>query len=230
MIKRVLLATGFVAAAVLVPVGVVGAAGGSTRYEMSSSGGDVILTTCTAGLAPGAHCEAWVVNASKNKGTDGKSATVSVLLVDVEITDQGFNPIFRGSGVGDATISVDSKLSKASARAQVVVPVDCEEICIEEVVDVAIQWTGTGPLRKHSETSDDDDGTCKMSRTYKSTTRSATVVGTINGVAYGATDLVIPPQIRTSTEEFKSRGCSEPPVFTPQAVTERLATDIFQAG
>lgn len=230
--KRAILVTGVVAASVLVPIGVVGAAGSSFHYESASSGGSAIFTTCTAGLPAGTHCDAWVINASKAKGTDGRSSTVSAYVYDVEITEFGFNPVGRGGGSAEGAIAIDAKLRTGSASAKVPVSLDCTDAgCTDETLDVSVQWTGTGPLARHSSTSDDDDGTCRSSSSFKSTNRSATAAGTLNATAYTATELVIPPSLFTSQVQYSSRGCGDTPNFTPpQAATTQTATPIFRAG
>lgn len=228
--KRAMWATGVVAVSALVPIGAVTAAGSSYKYERSSAGANAIFTTCSGALVPGAHCEAWVVNADKSKGTDGKQSMVTVTIYDVEILDGGFNPVYRGSGSAEGSISVDSKLGKASAKATVPVVVDCTEdgFCTEMSVVVSAQWVAAAGLVKHSETSDDDDGTCKTSRSYKSLNRAATATGTVDGTSYTATNVVQPPQIFSTQESYKANGC-DGPVFTPQAALE-ATVPVFQIG
>lgn len=229
--QRAMWATGVVAVAALVPVGAVTAAGSSYRYERSSTGANAIFTTCSGALAPGAHCEAWVVNADKSKGTDGKQSLVTVTIYDVEILEGGFSPVYRGSGRAEGTISVESKLGKASAQATVPVAVDCTEdgFCTEQSVVVSAQWVAAAGPVKHSDTSEDDDGTCKTSRSYKSVNRGATATGTVDGTSYTATNLVQPPQIFSNQESYRATGCAEGPVFTPQVATE-ATTPVFRIG
>lgn len=222
--KRVVLATGVVISAVMAPIGAVGAAGKTVRYESSSVGGNAILTTCTSATPIGSHCEAWVINADKTRSTDGRSSTVSVSVVDVEITEDGFVPLFRGSGSAAGSVSVSSKLASGQASASIPVSLDCTEAgCTETVIAVSLAWTGAGTPVRHSETSEDDDGTCRTKFAFKSTTRAATATGTVNGVSYPVTPQVFPPRLFTNESQWEARGCGDVPV---RGAVERAGVDL----
>ena len=159
---------------------------------------NAILTKCSLQLPVGTHCEAWVINMSRDRLDRRRSSTVSVTHYDVEILTGGYSTNFLGSGSANAQVTVDRKLDEASVHARVPIVLNCEAApCPTRNVELELEWKASGPTTTESGTFSGDFDGCHYDVRYRNAQRPATAKGEVDDVKYVATQLVIPPQIST---------------------------------
>ncbi len=164
--------------------------------ESWTSKAEAVFTSCTASTAVGAHCDAWIVTANKITDADGNKSMLVVAQFDMTNTTNGFTRKLKGSGSARATVTIDSKLAKASSKATVSMLGNCTPIgCTRSNLVVELNLVGTGAIVSDNGLVTTTVGKCRSEQSWDSKTRAATATGKIETTTVTATSVIAAPSM-----------------------------------
>ncbi len=155
------------------------------QYQAWTSKAVAEFSNCSPAAAVGQHCDAWAVTATTITDPDGTKSLLVVAQYGIDITTAGPVRKLFGSGSAKTTVSVDSKLVKAAAKATVSMLGGCTATgCVRSSLVVDVKWVGTGTIATNAGRTVNQIANCRVENSWDTKTRAATVSGKIGASAF----------------------------------------------
>jgi hypothetical protein len=180
---------------------------GDVSYSQAGSYAELYASRCTSNGDDTVSCAEEYISVFSGRMTDSVSGVTRSNQLCVSVASYTYSEL-AGEYVGSPSFErgcrtdlpsgafrIDSKLASATLADTPVAVVDegCEKFGCEpgagrEIV-VAATWTGFGPLRVSKSHGSSDDGTCRSRESFKGSSRSADVAGSLDGQPIVADDV-----------------------------------------
>ena len=158
---------------------------------MAGSGADAVFSTCPTLPVPGQVCtDTRIAVADQITRADGSTSPGTTLSVDVfkygMDSSGGFFFVSDTAGFGLASMSIDSRLTGASASATFpVITCFADGTCTDGTMTVSASWNGQGELRHDVSNFHFSKGDLSGISHFNGFLRSASANGTVNGSGLG---------------------------------------------
>ncbi len=161
------------------------------QFSMAGSGADAVFSTCPTLPVPGQVCtDTRIAVANQITRADGSTSPGTTLSIDVfkygMDSSGSFFFVSDTAGFGLASMSIDSRLTSASASATFpVVTCFADGTCTDGTMTVSASWSGQGDLRHDVSNFHFSKGDVSGTSHFNGFLRSASANGTVNGSGLG---------------------------------------------
>jgi len=161
------------------------------QFSMAGSGADAVFSTCTTLPAPDQVCTDTRISVANQitraNGSTSPGTTLSIDVFKYGMDSSGsFFFVSDTAGFGLASMSIDSRLTKASASAAIpVITCFADGTCTDGTMTVSASWSGQGDLRHDIVNFHFSKGDLSGNSHFNGFVRSATATVTVNGSGAG---------------------------------------------
>ena len=157
------------------------------QFSMAGSGADAVFSTCTTLPAPDQVCTDTRISVANQitraNGSTSPGTTLSIDVFKYGMDSSGsFFFVSDTAGFGLASMSIDSRLTRASASATFpVITCFADGTCTDGTMSVSVSWSGQGDLRHDVSNFHFSKGGLSGSFHFNGFIRGAIANGTVNG-------------------------------------------------